>query len=203
MITFDEACDIVLEVFEKEWRAASDVMRTERLEKEKKAIMGYREEMQEYKAKIGRIVEEKGLSEVPYPEWYKNITEGIFNELYGLAGLAPWAYDEKEEYASSSSAKLIGDRLFCLIDGVSVLQPQRISRERREQLKRTFLMAAPKERLEQGFHEVYLQNGIRITIYSGDRTKEDQDVMVFRKYLLNRMTFEELERLETIPEGSS
>ena len=203
MITFEEACDIVLEVFEKEWRTASDVMRTERLEKEKKAIMGYREEMQEYKAKIGRIVEEKGLSEVPYPEWYKNITEGIFNELYGLAGLAPWAYDEKEEYTSSSSAKLIGDRLFCLIDGVSVLQPQRISRERREQLKRTFLMAAPKERLEQGFHEVYLQNGIRITIYSGDRTKEDQDVMVFRKYLLNRMTFEELERLETIPEGSS
>ena len=166
MITFEEACDIVLEVFEKEWRTASDLMRTERLEKEKRAIMGYCEEMQEYKAKIGRIVEEKGLSEVPYPEWYKNITEGIFNELYGLAGLAPWAYDEKEEYASSSSAKLIGDRLFCLIDGVSVLQPQRISRERREQLKRTFLMAAPKERLEQGFHEVYLQNGIRITIYS-------------------------------------
>lgn len=203
MATFEEACDIVLGEFEKEWRTAQDAMRTERLEKEKKAIMGYPEEMQEYKAKIKRIVEEKGLSEVGYPNWYKNITEGIFNELYGLAGLAPWAYDEKEEYARSSSAKLIGDRLFCLIDGVSVLQPQRIRRERREQLKRTFLMAAPKERLEEGFHEVYLQNGIRITIYSGDRTKEDQDVMVFRKYLLTRLTFEELERLGTVPEGSS
>ena len=33
MITFEEACDIVLEVFEKEWRTASDLMRTERLEK--------------------------------------------------------------------------------------------------------------------------------------------------------------------------
>ena len=111
MITFEEACDTVLEVFEKEWRTASDVMRTERLEKEKKAIMGYREEMQEYKAKIGRIVEEKGLSEVPYPEWYKNITEGIFNELYGLAGLAPWAYDEKEEVKEESVASKIKNRL--------------------------------------------------------------------------------------------
>lgn len=202
MVTFEKACETVLEVFEKEWRSAPDTVRTERLEKEKKAIMGFSDEMQEYKDKINCIVKEKGLGDVPCPKWYKNITEGIFNELYGLAGLAPWAYDESEEYASSSSAKLIGDRLFCLIDGISVLQPQRINRERREQLKRTFLMAAPKERLERGFHEVYLQNGIRITIYSGDRTKENQDVMVFRKYLLKELTFEELAELGTIPKGA-
>lgn len=202
MVRFEDACETVLEVFEKEWRAVPDSVRTERLEKEKKAIMGFREEIQEYKAKIGRIVEEKGLGDVPCPAWYKDITEGIFNELYGLAGLAPWAYDESEEYASSSSAKLIGDRLFCLIDGVSVLQPQRIKKERREQLKRTFLMSAPKERLERGFHEVYLQNGIRITIYSGDRTKEDQDIMVFRKYLLKKLTFEELADIGTIPQSA-
>ena len=203
MMTFDEACRTVLDIFESEWRCASDIERTGRLEKEKRAIMGFNEEMDEYKAKIARIIEENGLSGVSCPEWYKNISEGIFNELYGLAGLAPWVYDETEEYAGSSSAKLIGDRLFCLIDGVSVLQPQRISTERREQLKRTFLLSAPKERLEQGFHEVYLRNGIRITIYSGDRTKPEQDVMVFRKYLLERLTFEELERLGTIPVGSS
>lgn len=203
MMTFREACDAVLEALESEWRNASDPERTGRLEKEKRAIMGYDDEMTEYKALIRHIVEKKGLTEVLCPAWYKNISEGIFHELYGLAGLAPWAYDETEEYARSSSAKLIGDRLFCLIDGVSVLQPQRISSERREQLKRTFLMSAPKERLEEGFHEVYLRNGIRITIYSGERTKPGQDIMVFRKYLLDRLTFEELERLGTIPEGSS
>ena len=203
MVTFEDACETVLEIFEKEWRASSDTARLERLEKEKRAIMGFSDEIREYKAKIGLIVEEKCLGDVRCPDWYKNITEGIFNELYGLAGLAPWAYDENEKYAASSSAKLIGDRLFCLIDGVSVLQPQRISKERREQLKRTFLMSAPKERIEQGFHEVYLQNGIRITIYSGDRTKEDQDVMVFRKYLLKKLTFEELADLGTIPQGAA
>ncbi|MBR6225410.1 MAG: hypothetical protein IKR02_06775, partial [Firmicutes bacterium] len=203
MMTFEMACETVLDTLEADWRSASDQERMGRLEKEKKVILGFVEEMNEYKAKISRIVEEKGLSDVPCPEWYRNISEGIFHELYGLAGLAPWAYDETEEYARSSSAKLIGDRLFCLIDGVSVLQPQRIDTERREQLKRTFLMSAPKERLEQGFHEVYLRNGIRITIYSGERTKPDQDIMVFRKYLLDRLTFEELEDLGTIPRGSA
>lgn len=203
MMTFEMACETVLDTLEADWRSASDQERMGRLEKEKKVILGFEEEMNEYKAKISRIVEEKGLSDVPCPEWYRNISEGIFHELYGLAGLAPWAYDETDEYARSSSAKLIGDRLFCLIDGVSVLQPQRIDTERREQLKRTFLMSAPKERLEQGFHEVYLRNGIRITIYSGERTKPDQDVMVFRKYLLDRLTFEELEDLGTIPGGSA
>lgn len=203
MMTFEEACETVLRVFESEWRTFSDHERTERLEKEKRAIMGFKEEMDEYKSAIARIVEEKGLTDAECPEWYKNVPEGIFHELYGLAGLAPWAYDEKEEYASSSSAKLIGDRLYCLIGGVSVLQPQQIKTERREQLKRSLLMSAPKERLEQGFHEVYLRNGIRITIYSGERTKPGQDVMVFRKYLLEDLTFESLEKLGTTPEGSS
>ena len=32
-------------------------------------------------------------------------------ELYGLAGLEPWIYNEKEEYIYSSSAKLIGERI--------------------------------------------------------------------------------------------
>ena len=202
MMTFDEACEEVLRVFEAEWKAATDSERTERLEKEKKAIMGFVNEMDEYKSKIRRIAEEKGLSDVPCPEWYKNISEGIFHELYGLAGLAPWVYDETEEYAVSSSAKLIGDRLFCLIGGVSVLQPQRIKKERREQLKRSLLMSTPKERTEKGFHEVYLRNGIRITIFSGERTKPDQDVMVFRKYLVNSMSFEKLAELGTIPPDS-
>ena len=178
---FKEACDNVLENLEKEWKKAGEADRLERLESEKRAIMGFEEDMDIFKQKIDAIVKDKGLENAECPAWYRSVPEGIFNELYGLSGLAPWVYDETEEYRNSSSAKLIGDRLYCLIDGVSVLQPQRISLERREQLKRAFLMATPRERLEDGFHEVYLKNGIRITIFSGDRTKAGQDVMVFRK----------------------
>lgn len=199
---FKEACDIVLESLQKEWEKANELDKMDRLESEKRAIMGFEEETALFKAKIGEIVEEKDLGDAECPAWYKSIQDGIFNEIYGLAGLAPWAYDETEEYKNSSSAKLIGDKLYCLIDGVSVLQPQRITAERREQLKRALLMATPKERLEDGFHEVYLNNGIRITIFSGDRTKPGQDVMVFRKYIMRDLTFENLAELGTIPEES-
>lgn len=163
-------------------------------------MIGYEQEAGYYKERIREIVNDKKLSLGWYPPWYPDLAEGVFAELYGLAGLAPWAYDMCDKYADSSSAKLIGDRMYCLIDGRSELQPQRISAKRRQKLKRTLLLATPRERMEYGFHEVYLHNGIRITIYSGDRTKDGQDVMVFRKYVLRELTFEEMARLGTIPE---
>ena len=105
--------------------------------------------MEEYRRGICQIIYDGGLENGDYPPWYKNLTAGVFNELYGLAGLAPWVYDETESYRKSSSAKLIGDRLYCLIDGVSQLQPQIIKAGRRDQLKRALLLGSPRERLER------------------------------------------------------
>lgn len=197
--SFMSVCEVVEYEFNKEWQETDDDAKNRKLEKEKRAIMGYSDEMKYYKEKIKEILIRKNLSGTWYPDWYPNLIEGIFAELYGLAGLAPWAYDMKEKYKYSSSAKLIGDRLYCMIDGKIELQPQRISKRRREQLKRTLLLATPYERLEYGFHEVYLNNGIRITIYSGRRTKENQDIMVFRKYILPDITLEKIAELGTIP----
>lgn len=200
---FFSLCKNIEDIFEREWRGAEEWEKQNRLEREKRAIMGYEEEMNFYKDKIDDILKDKpAVGDVLCPPWYKNLSEGIFAELYGLAGLSPWVYDETEEYKNSSSAKLIGDRLYCLIDGKARLQPQRIYRQRREQLKRALLLATPKERIEKGFHEVYLRNGIRITIYSGDKTKPGQDVMVFRKYVLKELTFEKLAEMQTIPSDS-
>lgn len=196
---FANVLKIVEDALDVEWQSASDEGKNIKIEQEKRAIMGYQEEMEFYKEKIKGILGEHRLNDSDYPRWFPNLVEAVFAELYGLSGLAPWAYDMEEKYRKSSSAKLIGDRLYCLIDGVSTLQPQRIGRRRREQLKRTLLLASPKERLEYGFHEVYLRNGIRITIYSGDRTKDDQDIMVFRKYVLENADFDSLARLGTIP----
>lgn len=197
---FYAVCQVVEAEFDKEWNETNDESKNRKLEREKRAIMGFEEETRFYKEKIKEILIDKKLSDRWYPAWYPNLCEGVFAELYGLAGLAPWAYDMEEKYQASSSAKLIGDRLYCLIDGRSQLQPQRISARRRQQLKRTLLLATPYERLEYGFHEVYLHNGIRITIYSGERTKDGQDVMVFRKYVLEELTFANLAEKGTIPE---
>ncbi len=196
---FFQICDIVRQAFDREWNETDDIAKNRKLNKEKRAMMGYEEETGYYKERIREILAEENLSQFPYPSWYPNLEEGVFAELYGLAGLAPWAYDMDPKYVRSSSAKLIGDRLYCLIDGKSQLQPQRISARRREQLKRTLLLATPNERLEYGFHEVYLRNGIRITIYSGNRTKENQEIMVFRKYVLEELSFQMLAEKGTIP----
>lgn len=196
---FRQACEKVSLVMERNWRAFDDAGKMQRMEREKRAIMGYEEDMRFYKEEIHQIIRQEELSEVEPPIWYPNLEEGIFAELYGLAGLAPWVYDQMEVYKRSPSAKLIGERLYCMIDGRAVLQPQKISRQRREQLKRALLMATPKERMEQGFHEIYLHNGIRLTIFSGEKTKDGQDVMVFRKYIMQSLDFQALVELETIP----
>ena len=201
---FLTACSVVRAVFDREWDIiADDHSRNLRLEREKRAIIGYELEVGYYKERIRDILRDNNMLRFHHPPWYPDLTEGVFAELYGLAGLAPWAYDMNEKYRRSSSAKLIGERMYCLIDGRSELQPQRITDQRREQLKRTLLLATPEERLEAGFHEVYLHNGIRITIYSGSRTKEGEDIMVFRKYILRELTFEEMIRMRTIPAGAA
>ena len=196
---FFQLCRKVEELFEADWRETDEAARARKLEREKRAIIGYEKERLFYQDRIHDIVFSRGWEKTVHPPWYRNLEEAIFHEVYGLAGLAPWVYDATDVYRSSSSAKLIGDRLYCMIDGKAELQPQRISARRREQLKRALLLATPRERMEEGFHEVYLHNGIRITIFSGDRTKKDQDVMVFRKYLLRNLTFEGLAELGTIP----
>lgn len=197
---FYDLCQKVADGFEVSWKQSGEQEKQQRLEQEKRAIMGYQKEMDDYKVRIRKMINEEPMSSYTQcPPWYQSLEDGIFAELYGLAGIAPWAYDATEEYKSSSSAKIIGDRIYCLIDGRSKLQPQRISYDRRQQLKRALLMAYPRERIEKGFHEVYLRNGIRITIYSGEKTKEGQDVMVFRKYIVRELTFEKLAALGTIP----
>ena len=61
------------------------------------------------------IEKEPACMNTECPPWYPNLADGIFAELYGLAGIAPWAYDETEESENSSSAKMIGDRIYCLM----------------------------------------------------------------------------------------
>ncbi len=197
--SFDNVLAIVESYLKDEWDDSPESVKSKKLEREKNAIIGYETETNYYKSKILDILREKNLLYEAFPVWYPSIEEAVFSELYGLAGLSPWAYDMTEEYKKSSSAKLIGENLYCLIDGKSTLQPQKISKKRREQLKRALLLATPQERLEEGFHEVYLHNGIRITIFSGDRTKKNQDIMVFRKYVLNNLSFDKLIDYGTIP----
>ncbi len=199
IIPFKEICQFIKDAFGEEWESSDEILKESKLEREKDAIIGKEYAVNFYREKIKEIIINNNLENCKWPKYYKSLEDGIFHENWGLSGLASWAYDENEKYKASSSAKIIGNRIYCFLDGKLKLQPQRISKERRAQLKKALLLATPKERLEEGFHEVYMHNGIRITIFSGERTKDGQDVMVFRKYVLKTLTFEKMAELGTFP----
>ena len=196
---FEAICSLVEKKLDIDWNDADDASKQLKLEREKSAIIGYEKDVLFYKDKIREILRQNKLEEASFPSYYQDIIEAIFAELYGLAGISPWAYDTDDKYKSSSSAKIIGERIYFLIDGKSKLMPQRISKDRLLKLKRALLLATPSERLSDAYHEVYLRNGIRISIYSGDVVKPNQDVIVFRKYVMQKLCFEALSERKTFP----
>lgn len=166
------------------------------MELQKRAIIGYEKETAFFRDKIRQLVALYGAEQVAYPSWFESLDEAIFAENWGFSGIAEWFH---EAYRNCSSAKVIGDRIYFLQDGCMRLMPQTISKERREQLVRAFLLQTPEERLDKEFHEVYLLDGTRVTIFRGAMTKRDQEVIIFRRYVVPEFRFEEQAARGTIP----
>ena len=61
--TFEEACALVQAVMEGRWRAADDEAKAMLLEREKRAIMGYEEEIESYQADIRAILAEADVTD--------------------------------------------------------------------------------------------------------------------------------------------
>jgi len=196
---FEILCESIRATFTKEWE--NDVSGFETiLERQKRAIIGYDREVDYFKDKINDYLKEHHLKESWYPKWYSDITEAVFQENWGVAGLSEWLCGESLELAGSSSAKIIGDRIYFMIGGTLELQPQRITQNRRRQLRKALLLKTPKKRLDSDYHEVYMLNGTRITIYGEGKTKEGQDTIVFRKFFVKDYSFQKQVELGSIPE---
>ena len=146
--------------------------------------------------KIRRILAETGNQNMAYPRWYSSPEQAVYHENWGLCGLAEWFLPR---YNDSSSAKIIGDRIYFMVNGQMKLMPQSISEERRKQMVRAFLLLTPEERIGKEVHEIYLLDGTRVTVFQGNMTKKGQDVMVFRRYTVPVYRFEEQAARKTIP----
>jgi pilus assembly protein CpaF len=193
-IDFSTLCKQIRDEFMGEWETEGDYSKV--LELQKKAIIGYENEVAYFKQKINLLIEKFGAGRIDYPNWYECLADGVYHENWGMAGIAEWF---GAGYDSSSSAKIIGDRIYFMHEGSMKLMPQQISKERRDQLIRAFLLLTPEERLDKDFHEVYLLDGTRITVFRGAMTKKDQDVIIFRRYIVPRYNFEEQAARGTIP----
>ncbi|NCB42275.1 MAG: ATPase [Clostridia bacterium] len=192
---FQELCRSVLESFFEEWENASHMH--DQSQKIKKAIIGYQDEVEEFIRKIRSFLVQNKCEKSWHPAHYESLEWAIYHENWGLSGMAEWF---SESYRESSSAKIIGERLYFMDEGKMKLVPQRMSRERLEQLVRALLLLTPEERLDKEFHEVYMLDGTRITIFNGGMTKPGQDVIIFRRYIIPTYTFEEQAERGTIPE---
>ena len=91
---FYELCSETETIFENRWKQADEISRRLGLEREKRAILGWEEDMEYYRSQIRDILDDMPESRaVRCPPWYKSLADGIFAELYRLAGLEPWIYN--------------------------------------------------------------------------------------------------------------
>lgn len=193
---FEELVMFIASCFEDEWDD-DKLDKSAVLERQKNAIIGYPAEVQYYKDRIADILKKYHLMNEWYPTYYEDLTEAIFQEKWGLAGVSEWILSKR--FKDSSSAKIIGDKIFFFEKGRQVLQPQTISAERRKQLRAALLMNTPKKRPSESYHEVYMLDGTRITIFGEGLTKQGQDCIVFRKFHIKEFSFEKQAELHTIP----
>lgn len=192
---FPKLCERIRQAFLAEWEnKREDIHGVMRLQKN--AMIGYEKEVSYFKDKIRSLLKDYDQQHSSFPHWYESLADAIYHENWGLASVAEWF---SQAYQDSSSAKIIGDRVYFLENGRMCKKPQTVSKHRREQLIRTFLLLTPEERQDKEFHEVYLLDGTRITIFGKTMTKNDQDVIVFRRYVVPRYSFEEQADRKTIP----
>ncbi len=194
-LDFQKLCSKINTEFLREWEEGRENLDFA-LRIQKKAIIGYENEVSYFKSRIRQLVRKYGAENSVYPEWYDSLEDGIYQENWGLAGVSEWF---SAGFRDSSSAKIIGERIYFLEEGRMRLKPQRISKNRREQMIRAFLLLTPEERLDKEFHEVYMLDGTRVTIFGGAMTKRDQDVIIFRRYIIPSYSFEEQAARGTIP----
>lgn len=188
-------CDRVKTYLDEDWlkehnKGNTDIL----LERQKKAILGYASEVNYFKDKIREYLKEHGLEGEAFPAWYEDLVDAIFQQNWGLAGIAPWM-----KLPDSESAKIIGENIFFMINGETELQPQKIPAKRYEQLRKALILSDRTKRLDDNYSEVYMLTGERVTIYNGSLVVEGQQSMVFRKYIVEALTFEEQARRHTIP----
>ena len=196
---FKKLCHRVNMEFLKEWENGKENLDST-LRIQKKAIIGYEKEVSYFKSRIRELLKRYCAEHAVYPCWYESLEDGIYQENWGLAGISEWFSERFME--NSSSAKIIGDRIYFLEDGQMCLKPQTISKDRREQMIRAFLLLTPEERLDKEFHEIYMLDGTRITIFGGGMTKKGQDAIIFRRYIIPNYNFEEQAARGTIPANS-
>ena len=189
-------CAEVHKFLENDWRKEKG-NEENIITRQKKALIGVPDEVKYFKDLISKYIEVNSLSVTPFPDWYDNLSEAIFHEVWGLAGVSPWM-----KMKNSTSAKIIGSRIYFMIGGKMVLQKQTISPDRFQALKKALLLDTPEISQSKANIEILMYSGERVTIYDEPLTKRGQPIIVFRKYIMEKYNLQEQASRGTIPKDS-
>ncbi|MBQ4506291.1 MAG: Flp pilus assembly complex ATPase component TadA [Firmicutes bacterium] len=194
---FYELCAEVRDEFFLDWESRESSRSA--LELQKRAIIGYEKEKAFFKERILQIVSSRGRDGSSFPSWYPSLEDAIYHENWGLAGLAEWF---TPAFSQSSSAKVIGGDIFFLEEGRMALKPQRIREDRKQQLIKAFLLLTPDARMDRDYYETYMLDGTRVTIFTEPMAKDGRSAIIFRRYVVPALSFEEQAQRGTIPAGA-
>ena len=138
--SFVDLCQKIKEAFFTDWDKGESAKAT--LEIQKKAIIGYAKEVQFFKVRIIELINEFHAENTKYPLWYGSLEEGVYHENWGLAGISEWFLPA---FAQSSSAKIIGDRIYFLQDGKMCLRRRKFLLSEKNNSLRLFFLRHPKK----------------------------------------------------------
>lgn len=158
------------------------------------AIIGKRSAIETFKAMILDFLRKNSLENVDYPNYYPNLKEAIFQEVYGLGPFSHW-FTLKE----NQSAEINGTAILYQKKGGKEEQPHKFENiQAVNKLINHLTMRNADTQINElsPFEELDMENGARVTIWVPPVVP--QPIIVFRKFPFKEFTFEAEAEHQTI-----
>lgn len=194
---FQEVCKAVFNYYEQQYEKGegANSAAEKRIELQHQAIIGDPKAVKYMKDEILDFLRGNNLTNTPHPEYYEDLTDALYHEIYGLGPLATW-----QRYPRSQSAQIIGTSIY-YDDGRKELRPERFeSTERVEAVIRALTMKDPRSCINDYMPELEIDmyDGTRVSIMIPPRVR--QHTITFRRFVVKNFSLAHQVELGTIPE---
>lgn len=193
--SFNDVVNKVKIHFESMFEKSDTSKAQEQLERQHEAIIGVLRSVSFFKDEITDFLRKNNLLNASYPNYYHNLTDAVFNELFGLGPLATW-YD----YPDSQAAHIIGTTIFFEIGEKLVKQPVKFeSKARVEELVRALTLKDPRSKINEYSPklEIDMTDGTRVTLFVPPLSRHIS--ITFRRFVVKKISFAQQAEKKTIP----
>lgn len=197
LTSFYELVEKVSEDFNKKYDDSklTDEELMKRQELEHKAIIGDLQAEHLLVSEIESYLRERNLLGVKYPDFYKSLAHGIFQEIYRFGVFYKW-----ELFPESPSAMIVGKEIWFKIKGQFVKQEEELRNDKHiEEIIRLLQIGNSRFKINEGNpqEEIVLKNGIRIKVMIPPLS--NQPSIIFRRFIVSKFSFYQQAEYGTIP----